>query len=280
MTARADQLSFSTLRIEAFGSNGSASIGTGFFMVLNEHGIYGATVVITNRHIVEGAHSIKTTLNCRIPGAQAPQVATRKEVVLSHAHERCLFHPDPDIDLAAFPIADVIDDIREHGDEPYFRAFSVSELAGQAKLDTLPAVTEVAIIGYPTELWDTQNSLPVKHRGITATPPYERFNEKSQFVIDGAWLPGSSGSPVVMFDAAPYSDKFNAILINRPSGILLGVLSGPVNNPQGPMTPHPTPATPLGIGSFSPTKLAYCVRAEEIHWFDEYLRRALASAKS
>lgn len=61
------------------------------------------------------------------------------------------------------------------------------------------------MIGYPNGLWDSQNNLPIIRRGITATSVKKDYNGKKEFLIDAAVFPGSSGSPVFIFNEGSYS---------------------------------------------------------------------------
>jgi len=63
------------------------------------------------------------------------------------------------------------------------------------------------MVGYPIGLWDEKNNYPIFRKGITATHPANDYNGKSEFMIDAACFPGSSGSPVYIIDELNYVDK-------------------------------------------------------------------------
>lgn len=63
------------------------------------------------------------------------------------------------------------------------------------------------MIGYPNGLWDSVNNMPIVRRGTMATNISLNHNDKREFVIDAACFPGSSGSPVVLFNKGGYADK-------------------------------------------------------------------------
>jgi hypothetical protein len=73
--------------------------------------------------------------------------------------------------------------------------------------ESLDALEEVVFIGYPNGIWDEINFLPITRRGTTATPMAVNFGGKKQFVIDASVFPGSSGSPVFLFNKGMYSDR-------------------------------------------------------------------------
>ena len=54
-------------------------------------------------------------------------------------------------------------------------------------------------IGYPSGVWDHVNLMPIMRRGTTATPMALNFEGRAEFLIDAAVYPGSSGSPVFVY---------------------------------------------------------------------------------
>jgi len=69
------------------------------------------------------------------------------------------------------------------------------------------------MVGYPVGIWDSANNMPVIRRGITATHPGKDYEGKSEFMIDAACFPGSSGSPVFLFNLGSYPQKAGGIVI-------------------------------------------------------------------
>ncbi|MEG0919696.1 MAG: hypothetical protein RSE61_07210 [Anaerovoracaceae bacterium] len=55
---------------------------------------------------------------------------------------------------------------------------------------------DLIMIGYPTGICDEYNNKPIIRKGISATHIKNNFEGKSEFLIDMACFPGSSGSPV------------------------------------------------------------------------------------
>jgi hypothetical protein len=92
-------------------------------------------------------------------------------------------------------------------------------------LKGLDAVEEVLFIGYPYGIWDERNLLPIVRRGITATPIYIDFNGKKQFLIDASVFPGSSGSPVFIYNAGIYWDKKSGSTVVGHRLFFLGIIS-------------------------------------------------------
>jgi len=70
----------------------------------------------------------------------------------------------------------------------------------QDEIDELDAVEDVIFVGYPNGIWDSENNLPVTRRGITATPIAIDYRNEPKFLIDASVFPGSSGSPVFLYN--------------------------------------------------------------------------------
>ena len=62
-------------------------------------------------------------------------------------------------------------------------------------------------MGYPNGIYDTANLLPVFRRGITATPPQVDYNDRPVFLVDASVFPGSSGSPVFIYNLGGYGTR-------------------------------------------------------------------------
>src|SRR5205823_2852577 len=56
------------------------------------------------------------------------------------------------------------------------------------------------MVGYPLGLADTQNNLPLLRRGFTASHLGIDFDGTPDVAVDVACFPGSSSSPVVIYD--------------------------------------------------------------------------------
>jgi hypothetical protein len=93
------------------------------------------------------------------------------------------------------------------------------------QLEEPNAVEEVLMVGYPNGLWDAKNNFPLMRRGITASHPAVDYdvNGGATTVIDMACFPGSSGSPVFIYDNGSYVDKKGNVNLGASRTILLGV---------------------------------------------------------
>jgi hypothetical protein len=67
------------------------------------------------------------------------------------------------------------------------------------------------------------NKLPIIRQGITATPIWNQFNGENVFLIDAGVFPGSSGSPVFIYNHGAYPTKDGIAIGNRL--LFIGVIS-------------------------------------------------------
>jgi hypothetical protein len=89
----------------------------------------------------------------------------------------------------------------------------------------LSAGDDVVVVSYPNGVWDAVNNRPVVRRGATATEPRVEYMGRAEFLIDMAWLPGASGSPVFLWNIGSYVTRGGES--RGGSRVkLLGILSG------------------------------------------------------
>ena len=165
---------------------------------------------------------------------------------------------------------------------PYYRGFDDSSIASNQFFSDLVAVEDILMIGYPNGLWDDCNNLPLVRRGITASPAAVSFRGRSEFVIDCACFPGSSGSPVVLYNIGSHIKKGAGLQIGQGRVKLLGVLyAGPRYTAEGEVQVIPVP-TSSRVVSRSPLhiNLGYCIRASELTAFEEHFAPLMAAERA
>lgn len=125
------------------------------------------------------------------------------------------------------------------------------------------------MVGYPNGIWDEVNNFPVFRRGVTASRPLRDWNGKPEFLIDAACFPGSSGSPVLLFDTHGYQNKkgtfFGASRIK-----LLGILyAGPQHTVTGEIqiVTVPTVQLPVAVSPI-PNNLGIIIKASKLTDFE------------
>lgn len=189
-----------------------------------------APVIVTNKHVIEKSDEIVIQL----PGLN-PSKKLQNIVPTSSA----LYHPDSETDICLLPIArEFIDNTVEHKAE----FISSKDIYNVDRLNELTALENIVMIGYPNGLIDISDMFPITRQGITATPVFANFNGKTDFLIDCACFPGSSGSPVYLFDRGVFADKSNNVSLGQTRFGLLGLLyAGPILNQEGRIMSQPPP---------------------------------------
>ena len=89
----------------------------------------------------------------------------------------------------------------------FFQSLDDSFIYSNTQLESLMAVEDVIMVGYPIGLADDIHNLPLIRSGITASHPAIDFRCKPEGVVDMACFPGSSGSPVFLYNQTTFYDK-------------------------------------------------------------------------
>jgi len=281
MPSIGDQLIHTTVRIETQSAKGSGR-GTGFFFHFCSSDEGNVPVIVSNKHVIDGATSGLIHIKLRKPGTQEPDLGKHVAVPIANFESYWLKHPDPDVDLAVFPITPVLQWIQGRGQEAYFIPLEMSLVANSAFMQGLSAVEDIVMVGYPTGLWDKVHNLPIIRRGITATAPYVDFNGEPQFMIDCACFPGSSGSPVLLYNVGMHIDKNGNSNLGVSRIKLLGILfAGPQFTAQGEIKvlPVPTASQPVALSRI-PTNLGFCVKADQLNWFEKHFQQLVAAEQA
>jgi hypothetical protein len=270
----ADWLPTCTVRIEAEMDGVARSIGTGFFYDFELTPKPGDTVtkaptIITNKHVVAGCDFAKVFVSVAPHGAAAnakglfdQRLHVPARVALG---QYVVDHPDPDVDLCAIPAAWLVARIEAKKQFQLInrRLWMGHRLAPKDREDAR-YIEPVVMVGYPSGLWDSMNNAPIVRRGSTATHPLVNYEGRPEFVIDAACFPGSSGSPVFLFQDGMYHVSGEPFYGIRTA--LLGILyAGPQFTAEGKLVPVPIPhcVGDVPVTSF-PMNLGYVINADQL----------------
>lgn len=261
-----EQLCVSTTRIETKDANGNGYSGTGFFFSYKLDENRTMPLIVTNKHVVRGM----TTGKFRLTKADANGNPIHKDhfqIQIDQFDQSWLFHPDNEVDLCVLPVAIIINIARAHGVSLFYRTFDETLIPNKEKLETLDAVEEILMIGYPNGLWDSVNNMPIVRKGITATDIKFDYEGRKEFLIDAACFPGSSGSPVLICNVGSYRDKQGNLNLGSSRIFLLGILyAGPQLTVTGDIKVVTIPnmqQKALAV-SHIPNNLGYIIKAERI----------------
>lgn len=267
MISITEKLSYSTVRIECEYKDGSRGTGTGFFFEFLRDEATGThvPVVITNKHVVRD--SIKGWLIFTTKGSDhKPLDKQHFKVAVSNFEPAWRFHPDDSVDLCAMALGDYVHIASARGIELFYLTLSKLLIPTDSQLSNLSAVEDILMVGYPDGIWDHVNNKPVFRKGVSATHPNFDYCGKKEIMIDAACFPGSSGSPVFIYNSNGFSDKNGNIYLGETRLLLLGILyAGPQHTTTGEVriVNVPTVQKPLVISSI-PNNLGLIIKAERI----------------
>ena len=273
-----EQLVHTTVRIEGRDGNGAAHSGTGFFFEFRVNATTTAPVIVTNRHVLEGMRSIIFHLTTANPD-RTPNYGRHERIQVNELGQNVMFHPDSSVDLALFFVAGVFKVLTDQGKSPFWRSVGEDQLPTEQLLSSLTSFEDILLIGYPSGLWDSTNNLPLMRRGYTATPFARDFEGRREFVIDAACFPGSSGSPVYLFNQGTFRTADGSITTGSRIG-LLGILwGGPQITVQGEIivSAIPTAMQNVAIPILRfPSHLGYCIKSSRLLDFAPAIRERAA----
>jgi Trypsin-like peptidase domain len=261
-----EQIALCTVRVKATLGDGSVATGTGFIHKFDQrgNGLF-CPAIVTNKHVIRGATSVSVPIN--ITTHRDGDVMTGKflEVAVPVSELLILEHPDSDIDLCAILTGPLVQRLDQAGKHPAFLATDSSIVADQSFYESLLPFEPVCMIGYPNGIWDHVNNSPIARQGSLATHPKLNYQGRSEFVIDMACFPGSSGSPVFIANFGSYIPSSGGLALgNRVK--LLGVLyAGPQYVAPGVVEPRPIPVSTTGVSLTQiPNNLGYVIKAAEL----------------
>lgn len=271
-----DQLIHSTVRIETTMYDGRGSTGTGFYMNFLESEGIAYPVIITNKHVVANASIGKFHVTLSTDDG-LPDTGKHRQFQFTNFEQQCIKHPDPDIDLVAFPIGPLLNQARQSGERLFYTPLPTKLIPNDDERASFSCMEDIVMIGYPNGIWDATNNLPVIRKGITATHPNVLWNAKPEFLTDIASFPGSSGSPVFLANIGGYIDNQGNTYMGSNRIHLLGVhyagtmhtASGEIRIITAPNSNMPFPITQI------PNNIGVAINSKEIFDLEKEFDRVL-----
>lgn len=210
----AEQLFFTTVRIDTVTANGQQGSGTGFIFGHKFGGDKQALFLVTNKHVVMGMREGRFSFLKQKDGQPTLGDGFALDIGPHDWANLWFGHSNPDVDIAICPLVPLLEFVRQqHGVELFFRAVDNDLIPTDKQIAELDAIESVTFIGYPNGIWDSKNLLPVARRGTTASPIEVDFEGTPRFIIDASVFGGSSGSPVFVLNQGTYAMKEGGIAL-------------------------------------------------------------------
>ncbi len=289
MVGPVEVVSTCTVRIVGLQGGRATSIGTGFLYAVevpsqtasSAEGIAQfVPLLVTNKHVVNGCDeiSIQLTLapiNAAV-GADGQPVGKSYEAFHIPVGAS-LGHSNAQVDLCGFPVGGLLNHIGGRGLQLRHQFLNPSYKPDAALRSILRAIEPIVMVGYPSGIWDSVNNAPIVRRGSTATHPFVQYENRPEFLIDAACFPGSSGSPVFLFEDGMYRASDNGMTPGTRISFLGVLYAGPQFTAEGRLEPRPIPhnVTQAPITSV-PMNLGFVIQSDQIDMLAaEFVRRAM-----
>ena len=248
-----EQLTYATTLINCYDANGKHSAGTGFIMDLqeDENSLTCIPVLFTNYHVIENSQRTSFKL-CKRDISGKP---TDKDTY-NFEFDSSLWvkHPDNDVDLCCLLLGPALNELRRAGIEIFYIPLSINMIPDEKEFGQLPAMEDILMLGYPIGLSDRVNNKPVIRKGATASHPGKDYQGKMEILLDIPCFPGSSGSPVFIFNRGTYSTPGTVHVGDRVMllGIAYGMITwkhdGNLKLANLPIDVSPIGGTPINLG--------------------------------
>jgi len=248
----------STVLIE----NQWGAAGTGFFFGRKTAEDRMRIILVTNKHVLHADPAKRATathvtlhLSRTKPDGSVEAVPVKFSTTMEGSSERSWReHPDQDVDVLAFNVTRLMisnpELLRRAADDSMF-------ITPQHRKDLAIGIAEeVLVIGYPAGLRQGNAALPLVRAGIVATRLAEPIEDQVPlkgggsrkrvlrgFLLDGATIPGSSGSPVVLKPSTSRVVGTDTIM-----GIFPPLLLGIIAETRFSWIPTPSGAVPSYAG--------------------------------
>lgn len=244
-----DRLSYATTMIH-IEENECERYGTGFFfnfsslssdVIVAGDSVFEKMCLVTNRHVVSNGDTASFYVHSYDKNRDL--VEDKTLVKINNLKNAVIFHPDSKIDLAVVPLTKYTNEICFVGS-----CLTKDDLPTKEQLSNIKPADNVIMVGYPIGLWDSVNNMPIFRQGILATNPELDYEGEKSFLIDAACFPGSSGSPVLLYETFNYISVYGAHKIPKKlfflgiqSGTFMHGINGEIKIVDIPTTKQPVP---------------------------------------
>lgn len=273
-----EQITYCTTRIECKSIDGQQSVGTGFFYKFLETAGNHIPAIVTNKHVVKGAVEGRFRLHVTDASGK-PSKSEWFDVVLDNFEHRWITHPNDNVDLCILPTAPLFQASAKQSKQIFSIALNKALIPSSREIADLGAIEDVIMVGYPIGLWDSANNQPIVRRGSTATHPAMNYEGRQEFMIDAACFPGSSGSPVLLYNFGSYTTRDGGTVIGSRVKLLGVLYAGPMYAATGEIVVVNIPTAQRSMAvSKLPINLGFVIRSERLNEFEPKLEAIIRIA--
>lgn len=264
-----EKITYSTVLVRCRYADGSIGSGTGLIINLCQNKEVGTMVpvLITNNHVVEDSIEIDFEF-CKADADGNP--IDTEPISVKCDESMWIRHPDANVDLRCLFLGNILRKLYEDKIQVFYIPLETTLIPDKKQLESLSAIEDVVMVGYPIGLSDQYNHKPIVRRGITASHPRKDYQGKKETLLDMACFPGSSGSPVFILNEGHFTTPKGICIGNRI--YLLGILyAGPQYSVRGVLQFSNLPNTPVSVINI-PVNLGVIIKAERILEFEEVIK--------
>lgn len=265
-----ERLQYSTVKLSTRKDHNDIGTGTGFFFGFCQNGEIVVPAIITNKHVVESADEIVAICHVKRDGKPSGEFA---RFTIANNTRNVIPHPDPNVDLCAILTGELLNEAKDSSVDIYYFELRLSNLPSNVDWNYFDAMEKVTMLGCPNGISDEANNLPIARQGITATQLSKNYNGRQEFVVDMACFPGSSGSPIFIYDRDGYLDRrTNRYVMGQTRLFLVGILyAGPLITTNGSIILGSTKS----FTTSSMMHLGYAIKSSEIIGLEKVISKIL-----
>ena len=265
-----EMLTYSTVQIHCEYDNGTSGSGTGFIINLCENKEKGTCVpvLVTNNHVVE--NSKKTVLEFCLANEKNEPIDT-KTFTIELSDPNWVKHPDNTVDLRCLALAPLLNVIEKLNKKIFYVPINSEIIPNDKQLQEFSALEDLVMVGYPIGLSDEYNHKPVLRKGTTATHMKNDYQGKKEFLMDMACYPGSSGSPVFIYNDGTYTTPSGELVMGSRIYFVGVLYGGPHYSASGTITFSNLPNIPKPVINI-PINLGIAIKSERVLEFENLFK--------
>lgn len=266
-----DQLVHCTIQITTEREGKTLGRATGFVVGFPIEENKGVLMVVTNKHAVKEADTC--IYHMTVADEQNLPIVGLTQTIRVRNFQ-WIDHPNPDVDLCVFPLNNALAEAEKLGLKLFYVSLPLAMIPQGNVWEEFFSIEDIVMVGYPAGIRDNHNNFPIIRKGITATPISFMYENRPEFLIDVAAFPGSSGSPVFLYNVGIYPVRTPDLFRTGGRFMLLGILSSGHEMPLIGDIFDKTDGDLLNAEAFSqiPINLGVAIRADQLFAFEPIIR--------